>query len=563
MNFLKHLRLRTKLALVMALAALALVASVTMAASVIRSRMTQDRVAELRAVAHTAVGLAQSLEDQVVAHQLTREQAIEQFRKAAHAIRFDGGAGYIVAQTIENFVVIHGTNPALEGKPSLAKLPDGRSLTELLKIALSSADEGSISYLFPRPGETKPGPKVAYAARFAPWGWVFTVGAYTDDLDAAFRTLLWRLVAVGGGILALTIGVCWLVARDITGSLDRLKSVMQRLASGDLAVNVVGTDRRDEVGQMADAVQVFKVNATEMDRLKAEQKEVERRAADEKQKAVRQLASDFEASVGEVVKTVSSSATAMGSTAASMNATAEQTSKEVTAVAAASEQASTNVQSVASAVQELSGSVAEISRQVTTSSAIALKAVGDAEHTNTLVAALAGAANQIGAVTEMIREIAGKTNLLALNATIEAARAGDAGKGFAVVASEVKSLANQTAHATHEISNQIAAMQSATTETVAAIQAIGATIGQLSEIATTIASAVEQQSAATQEIARNVEEAATGTAEVSSHIAGVTQAVTATGTAAGQVLGAADELAKQGEALQHQVGRFLSAVRAA
>jgi methyl-accepting chemotaxis protein len=163
----------------------------------------------------------------------------------------------------------------------------------------------------------------------------------------------------------------------------------------------------------------------------------------------------------------------------------------------------------------------------------------------------------------MIREIAGKTNLLALNATIEAARAGDAGRGFAVVASEVKSLANQTAHATHEISNQITVMQSATTETVTAIQAIGATIGQLSEIATAIASAVEQQSAATQEIARNVEQAAAGTAEVSSHIARVTQAVTATGTAAGQVLGAADELAKQGEALQHQVGRFLNAVRAA
>jgi methyl-accepting chemotaxis protein len=215
-------------------------------------------------------------------------------------------------------------------------------------------------------------------------------------MDAAFRTILWRLLAVGGGILALTTGVCWLVARDITGSLGRLKGVMQRLAGGDLAVNVVGTDRRDAVGEMADAVQVFKVHAVEMDRLKAEQKEVEKRAAEEKQKAVQQLARDFEASVGEVVKTVSSSATEMGSTAASMNATAERTSKEVTAVAAASEQASTNVQSVASAVQQLSSSVGEISRQITTSSAIAMKAVGDAEHTNTLVAALAGAQSRSG-----------------------------------------------------------------------------------------------------------------------------------------------------------------------
>ncbi len=194
---------------------------------------------------------------------------------------------------------------------------------------------------------------------------------------------------------------------------------------------------------------------------------------------------------------------------------------------------------------------------------MAAQAVSDAEHTNALMAQLAAAAKQIGAVTDMISEIAGKTNLLALNATIEAARAGDAGKGFAVVASEVKSLANQTAHATHEISQQITAMQSATTETVSAIQAISGTIGQLSDIATTIAAAVEEQGAATQEIARNVQQAAAGTAEVSSNIAGVTQAVSATGTAAEQVLGAAGELAKQGEALRSQVDRFLSAVRAA
>jgi len=223
---------------------------------------------------------------------------------------------------------------------------------------------------------------------------------------------------------------------------------MQRLARGDLTVSVAGTDRGDEVGEMAAALQVFKDNAVEMERLKAESQEAEKSAAEEKRNALRQLAGDFEAGIGEVVQTVASAATEMESTAASMSATAEQTSRQTAAVAAASEQASTNVQSVAAAVEELSSSVDEISRQVTTSSAIAAKAVGDAEHTNALVTQLAGAAKKIGAVTEMISEIAGKTNLLALNATIEAARAGDAGKGFAVVASEVKGLANQTAHAT-------------------------------------------------------------------------------------------------------------------
>jgi methyl-accepting chemotaxis protein len=563
MNILKHLRLRTKLVIVMAMAAIAVVASITMAAWMMRSRMVQDRVAELQAVVQSAVGLAQSLEDQVAAHQLSREQAQEQFRKAAHVIRFDHGQGYIYAQTLDNVFIVHGANPKLENTASKAADANGRSLTSLIAEALRNSDNGFITYTFARPGETQAQPKVAFVSRFRAWDLVFAAGAYTDDLDKAFRTTLLQLGATGGVIMFLAAAVCWLIARDISGSMVRLRSAMQRLARGDLTVSVAGTDRGDEVGEMAAALQVFKDNAVEMERLKAERQEAEKSAAEEKRNALRQLAGDFEAGIGEVVQTVASAATEMESTAASMSATAEQTSRQTAAVAAASEQASTNVQSVAAAVEELSSSVDEISRQVTTSSAIAAKAVGDAELTNALVTQLAGAAKKIGAVTEMISEIAGKTNLLALNATIEAARAGDAGKGFAVVASEVKGLANQTAHATHEISEQIAAMQNATAETVAAIQAIGATIGQLSEIGTTIASAVEEQSAATQEIARNFEQAAAGTTEVSSNIAGVTQAVNATGTAAGQVLGAAGELAKQGETLRRQVDRFLSAVRAA
>ncbi len=563
MNILKRLSLRTKLVIVMAMAALAVVASIATAASVMRSRMLEDRVAELQAVVQSALGLAQSLEDQVADKQLSRQQALEEFRKAAHAIRFDQGQGYIYAQTLDNIFVVHGANPKLENAASTAADASGRSLTSLMREALQHADEGVVSYVFARPGETQAQPKVAYVAHFRPWGLVFASGAYIDDLDTAFRTTVLRLVLISGGILLLTAAGCWLVSRDITASLSRLKDAMRRLAGGDLSAAVEGTDRTDEVGAMAAAVQVFKDNAVEIGRLKAEQKEAEQRAAEENRKAMHQLASDFEESVGEVVQTVSSAATEMESTAASMNATAEQSSRQATAVAAASEQASANVQSVASAVEELSSSVGEIGRQVTTSSTVAAKAVNEAEHANGLVGALADAAKQIGVVTEMISEIAGKTNLLALNATIEAARAGEAGKGFAVVASEVKGLANQTARATHEISNQIAAMQSATTETVAAIQTIGSTISQLSEIATTIASAVEEQSAATQEIARNVEQAAAGTSEVSSNIAGVMQAVGATGAAAEQVLSAAGELARQGESLRSQVDGFLSAVRAA
>ena len=255
-------------------------------------------------------------------------------------------------------------------------------------------------------------------------------------------------------------------------------------------------------------------------------------------RAVEVLTQAFEAKVGEMVGAVASAATEMEATARSMVATAEQTNQQSTTVAVASEQTSVNVQTVATATEELSSSVQEIGRQVARSTLVAGKAVEEAKHTDATVQMLAAGAQKIGEVVTIIHDIAGKTNLLALNATIEAARAGDAGKGFAVVASEVKALANQTGKATEEISSQIVQIQDATRQTVAAIQNIAGTIAEINEIAASIASAVEQQSAATQEISRNVHEAARGPQEVSSNIAGVKQAATDTGAAAGQVLGA-------------------------
>ncbi|HWA46609.1 MAG TPA: methyl-accepting chemotaxis protein [Hypericibacter adhaerens] len=261
--------------------------------------------------------------------------------------------------------------------------------------------------------------------------------------------------------------------------------------------------------------------------------------------------------VKEVVGVVASSASEMETSAQSMSATAEETNRQSTAVAAASEQAATNVQTVASAAEELSASIREIQQQMANSARIAQQAVEQVDRTDATVTGLAQAAEKIGEVVNLISDIASQTNLLALNATIEAARAGEAGKGFAVVASEVKNLANQTAKATEEIGQQIAAMQTATGDSVQAIRGIGETIKQISEVTTTVASAVEQQGAATQEISRNVQQAAAGTQEVSSNITGVQQAATQTGTAAGQVLSGARELAKQGQQLNTEIEEFL------
>lgn len=231
MHVLSRLRLRTKLTILMGLSALALVASIGVSASIVRQRMFDDRVDKLRAVVQTTLGLAQSLEDQVAVHQLTREQALEQLRKAAHVMRFDAGEGYIYAQTLDNTFVIHGADPKLENTTSKVKDASGKSLTSLIIEALGTGDHGVVSYDFVRPGQTQLQPKVAYVARFAPWSLVFAAGAYTGDLSAAFRAILLDLTTIGGIIIVVCLAVAWLINRDIVGSLQRLMAAMAHLAN--------------------------------------------------------------------------------------------------------------------------------------------------------------------------------------------------------------------------------------------------------------------------------------------------------------------------------------------
>ena len=385
-----------------------------------------------------------------------------------------------------------------------------------------------------------------------------------DAAEAATRDAVrfWMMIAFLITVAVLAV-VGFLLGRSISRALSGMVDAMTRLARGELSIVVPGIGRKDEIGEMAGAVEVFRTNMTEAERLRAEQAEADTRRRAQRKADMKRLADDFEGAVGEIIETVSSAATELEASSNTLTRAAERSNGLATSVASASEEASANVQSVSSASEEMTSSISEISRQVQESARVADVAVEQAQRTNARVGELTKAAGRIGDVVDLINTIAGQTNLLALNATIEAARAGEAGRGFAVVASEVKALAEQTAKATGEIGQHIGAIQTATQDSVGAIKEIGDTIARMSEISSTIAAAVEEQGAATQEISRNIQHAAQGTSDVSANIGEVQRGAGETGAASAQVHSAAQSLSQESNRLKSEVARFLDSVRAA
>jgi methyl-accepting chemotaxis protein len=559
---LNNLKITPKLGILVGVTLFGLCVAGALAGYLMQREMLEARIDQTKAIVEMARNMAAGLKKQVDAGELTKEAAFAEFGRRANSMTYDKGAGYLFGTNYDGITVL-SPDPKQVGTNRMDVVVNGRTLSRELMAGVKANGEILLTYEYVKPGEERPIRKIGYAVAVPGFDMYLGTGAYLDDLDAKLRPIAWLLGIATLGIAIVSSSIAWIIGRSISRPLGQLGARMRALADGSLESDIPGVGRGDEIGAMAATVQIFKDNALRIRGLEKAEAETQARAAAERRAAMEGIASDFERSVNGIVRSVSSAAAGMQTTAQSMTATASDASARAATVGAASDSASSNVGTVAAAAEELSSSVAEISRQVTQSSEIANKAVGDAERTNATVQVLSTGAEKIGEVVKLIHSIAAQTNLLALNATIEAARAGESGRGFAVVASEVKALANQTAKATEEISAQVAAMQASTSDAVGAINGITETIAKMSEITVSISTSIEQQGEATREIARNIQSVAAGSSEISAHIGGVTTAAAATGSAAADVLANARELDNQSGMLRNAVDGFLTKVRAA
>jgi len=514
-------------------------------------------------MAQAATSVATYYEGLSKAGTLTEEEAKARTLATIGAMRYDGKE-YFWINDMYPKMVMHPMKPELVGSDlTNNKDPNGKALFVEMVSVVKKSGGGEVRYMWPKPGADQPVPKISYVQGFAPWGWVIGTGVYVDNVEAMVKHEISQMLYIGVPVMLLVLLISILMTRSITKPVVATIHGLQQVADNNFNLRLEGATRADEVGQLVRMAEVFRKKGQQLEQMEDERVQAAAAAEAEKRRLMNQMANDFEAAVRTIIESLGRAAGDMRNSAQNLTGVAATTSARAQTVTKASEVAAMNVSSVAAATEELAASIAEITRQVSKASQMSSGASRESEATTKTVAELSAAAQRIGAVVQLISDIAGQTNLLALNATIEAARAGEAGKGFAVVASEVKNLATQTAKATEDITVQIEAMQAVVSQTESAISGIVKSVIEIETVSSAIAGAVEEQGAATQGISHNVQEASTSTRDVSSNIAAVANAAEETGTVAHAALGVAEKLAAEATELDRAVQGFLGKLRAA
>jgi methyl-accepting chemotaxis protein len=545
-----------RLHLATAVAIIAVAALLTLVYQMESSRLEDARVTTLRSVVETATAVAADYAKAEQSGRLTRQDAQQGAMTAIGTMRYSGSE-YLYISDMQNRMVMTPANPALIGK-DLSDLKDGNGKHVFVAFSdlVRARDAGVVDYMWPRVGSQQPIRKLSYIQGFKPWGWIIGTGVYVDDLDAARRSVALKLLGLGAATGLLVGIVIWRLGRSVARPVHNLVLATDRLSRGEFADPIPERNRRDELGTLAQALEVLKANSIERVRLERSAAD-ERAVKDRRQVATDRFTNDFAEVIAGVLGRLGQAARTMSETAREMTGTAEQTRASATRTVDSAAMSSRDLSTVASATAELSSSVSEIARQMAHASEATRDAVRQAAESNTKFEHLSEMAKRIGAISGVISAIAEQTNLLGLNATIEAARAGETGKGFAVVAGEVKALATQTARATAEIIESVSSIRIATQQTVGTMADVCTAIGKMETISNAIAAAMEQQNAATGEISSSVQTVAVASDRTATEMAELATVADATGAMSRDVLVSSNELGEVAETLRAEVNHFL------